>query len=111
MTASPNTEFADYIVDLLDPIGSIESRRFFGGIALVSESKQFAMLMVGTLYFCVDDSTREKYEGAGMEPFSYKTKKKRVLVRRYYEVPEDLLENADELIAWAREAIAVASQS
>ena len=108
---SPNTEYTDYIVDLLEPIGSVASRRFFGGVALVWESKQFAMHMGSTLFFCVDDTTREKYVDAGMEPFSYKTKKRRVLVRRYYEVPEDVLENRDELIAWAREAITVANGS
>lgn len=66
------------------------------------------MIMGNTLYFCVNDRTRPRYEQAGMSPFAYNTRKGRVQVRRYYAVPEDLFEAPDALIERAREAIAVA---
>ena len=40
-----------------------------------------------------------------MQPFTYSTRKKQVTVRRYYEVPEDVLMDPDELRLWARQAI------
>ena len=61
--------------------------------------------MGNTLYFCVNDKTRPKYEALGMEPFSYNTKKGKVNVKKYYSVPEDLFENNVKLIEWANEAI------
>jgi DNA transformation protein len=103
-------EFGEYVLDLLSPLGDIELRRFFGGKALVADATQFAMIMGSTLYFVVDDTTRPDYEEAGSEPFSYATMKGRVKVRRYYEVPEEILDNGSELLAWAEEALTVAAK-
>jgi DNA transformation protein len=64
--------------------------------------------MNGRLYFVVDDRTRPGYEQAGSKPFSYATKRARVDVRRYFEVPCDASEDPLELLAKAREAILVA---
>jgi TfoX/Sxy family transcriptional regulator of competence genes len=39
-------------------------------------------------------------------PFSYATRRGRVLVKTYYAVPPDVLEDRDALLRWAREASA-----
>jgi DNA transformation protein len=103
MSASP--EFIEYVRELFIPLGRLNDGKFFGGFAFKSGPKQFAMIMGNTLYFCVNDKTREKYETLGMEPFSYSTKKGRVNVRKYFSAPEDLFENQEKLIEWAKEAI------
>ena len=69
------------------------------------------MIMENTLYFCVNDNSRKKYEVLDSEPFSYVTKKGRVNVRKYYSVPENIFENQDFLILWANEAIKAAYSS
>ena len=102
---SASLEFIEYIRELLAPLGELKDGKFFGGFAFKSGSKQFAMIMSNTLYFCVNDETRPKYEAQGMEPFSYTTKKGIVKVRKYFSVPEDLFENPDDFINWANEAI------
>lgn len=101
-------EYIEYLLDLLEPIGRVESGRFFGGTGLTCDSVQFGMVMGTTLYFVVDDSTRPDYEAAGMSPFSYSTKKREVLVKRYYEVPVEILEDREALIDWAAESIEIA---
>jgi DNA transformation protein and related proteins len=103
MSASP--EFISYVRELFAPLGELDDGIFFGGFAFKSGQKQFAMIMGNTLYFCVNDKTRPKYEAASMEPFSYSTKKGRVNVRKYFSAPEDLFENQEKLIEWAKEAI------
>ena len=103
MSASP--EFIEYVRELLLPLGNLKDGKFFGGFAFKSGSKQFAMIMGNTLYFCVNDQTRPKYKALGMEPFSYSTKKGRVRVNKYFSVPEELFENQEKLVEWAREAI------
>src|SRR5258708_3140268 len=104
MAVSP--EFAAYLMELLEPLGPIESQRFFGGIGLRSRGRQFAFVMDSTLYLGVGEGTRGKYEAAGMPPFSYGTKTGRVMVTRYFEVPPDVLSDSAQLEGWAREAIA-----
>ena len=98
-------EYAAHLLDLLQPIGPVQTARFFGGIALKLHGRQFGMAMNGRLYFVVDDRTRPGYEQAGSKPFSYVTKKARVDVRRYFEVPDNVQEDPLALLAWARDAL------
>lgn len=107
MADNADRELAEYALDLLAPMGDVELRRFFGGWGLVLDSYQFGVLLLGTLYFCVDDTSRQKYIDAGSEPFEYDTKKRRVTVKRFYEVPADLLEGTGDIVEWAEEALEV----
>ena len=107
MTAS-SREYVDYLLDLLAPLGRLSSGRFFGGDSLKLDAVQFAMVMGNTLFFVVDDSTRANYEQKGMGCFWYHTKKKRVNVRKYYEVPAELIDDQNSLIEWARQSVQVA---
>lgn len=109
MTA--NSEYAEYVLELLAPIGEVRAGRFFGGVALSQGAQQFAMIMENTLYFVVNDETRPRYEQAGMQPFSYATKKGQVQVRRYFELPEDVLADPEQLRLWANEAMRVAGNT
>lgn len=105
---SVSLEFRDHVLELLAPLGPVSGRRFFGGIGLAFDGVQFAMMMGQTLYLRVDDSNRADFEGAGSEPFSYQTKKGRVFVRTYFQVPEEMLDEPDDLIDWTRKSIDVA---
>jgi len=98
----------DYILELLEPLKQLSHGRFFGGIGLKCDSVQFAMVMVNDLFFVVDNSTRPKYEEKGMGCFWYNTKTKKVNVKKYYEVPSELLDDQDSLLEWAKESIHVA---
>jgi DNA transformation protein and related proteins len=109
MTAS--TEFTEYVLEFLEPLFPVRITRFFGGAGIYFDSVQFAMIMHNTLYFAVDDNTRKKYEQAGMQPFSYMTKKGQVHVRKYYELPEEILTDPEQLQLWANEAILVANKT
>lgn len=109
MTAS--AEYTEYVLELLEPIGPVRTARFFGGVGISKGPLQFAMIMGNSLYFAVDDDSREKYERAGMQPFSYMTKKGRILVRKYFELPEDVLADPEQLQRWAKESIQAAGKT
>jgi DNA transformation protein and related proteins len=109
MTASTSS-YIEYIVDQLAPLHGVSSGRFFGGTGLAFNSVQFAMIMGNTLYFAVDDRTRPKYEQMGGDCFSYNTKNGRVQVRKYFQVPAEIIEDQSALITLANEAIQVAGQ-
>jgi DNA transformation protein len=104
-------EYTHYVLELLAPVAPVKAAHFFGGIGLSHAAVQFAMIMDNSLYFVVDDTTRARYQAAGMQAFSYETKKGRVQVRRYFELPEDVLLDPDELRVWARESMRIASVS
>jgi DNA transformation protein len=106
----PSTEFTEYVLEQLAPIGLMQTSRFFGGVGISNGFVQFAMIMGNSLYFTVDEDTRKKYEQAGMQPFSYMTKKGQVQVRRYFELPEDILSDTEQLRLWANEAMCVADK-
>lgn len=106
MTAS--AEYTEYVLELLQVIGPVRTARFFGGMGIFNGAQQFAMIMGNSLYFAVDDTTRKKFEQAGMQAFSYLTKKGRIQVRKYFELPEDVLIDPEQLRQWASEAMRVA---
>lgn len=107
---SASTEYTEYVLERLEPIGRIRTSRFFGGVGISIGSAQFAMIMGNSLYFVVDDNTRPQYEKVGMAPFSYLTKKGRIQVRRYFELPEEILTDPQALKLWADEAIQLAAK-
>jgi DNA transformation protein len=107
---SASAEFVSYVRDLLAPLGHLSDGKFFGGHAIKHKGDQFAMVMGNTLYFRVSAGTRPEYEKRGFRPFAYSTKKGVVQVKKYYAVPEELLENQEHLLTWAKQAINAASE-
>ena len=107
---SASAQFTNYVLDLLAPVGAVRTTHFFGGVGICAGATQFAMIMGNSLYFVVDDGTRPKYERAGMRPFSYRTRHGTREVRRYFELPEEVLTDPHELRAWMRESIGIASK-
>ncbi|TNE67091.1 MAG: TfoX family protein [Alphaproteobacteria bacterium] len=101
-------EFSEFLLDQLEPFGEVSLHRFFGGRSLKHDGLQFAMIIKDTLYFCVDDQTRPEFEARGMPHFSYEKGGKTIPVRKYHEVPADVLDDGDELVAWARAAYGAA---
>ena len=105
--ATVTKQFQDFILDLLAPLNPV-ARRMFGGVGLFHGGVMFGLLVRDTLYFRVDAATRERFERAGSEPFSYMRGERRVSLSAYYAVPEDLFDQPDELLTWARDAVTVA---
>ncbi|MCX4029783.1 TfoX/Sxy family protein [Endozoicomonas sp. SM1973] len=108
MTATSITstnEFIQTVQQLLKPLGDIGGKQIFGGYGLQIAAKQFAIIRGTTIYFRVDDITRQKYLDKGMQPFSYASTKGIVKVKQYYEAPEELIKYPTLLVKWAKEAV------
>jgi DNA transformation protein len=98
--------FVAFVVEQLAGLGGVRAKRMFGGHGLYARETFFAVVDEGRLYFRVSDATRPKYEARGMGPFA--PAPTMGVMRSYYEVPLDVLEDAAELARWAREACAAA---
>lgn len=101
-------DFIDFVSEQLEGLPRLRCRRMFGGAAVSADDVQFALLMDNALYFTVDEATRPVYEAMGSRCFSYLRRQVRVEVRRYQEVPADLLEERDRLLPLARESLDIA---
>jgi DNA transformation protein len=108
-TGGIGSELVTYVVELLSPLGGIGAKRFFGGVGIVRDTVLFAMIMDETLYFRVDADSRQRYEAAGSQAFSYGTKNGSRTIAGFFTVPDAVLEEPEELRDWARGAIAVAT--
>ena len=67
------------------------------------QSRIFAIVVDDTLYFKVGDANRADYEVAGALSFTYESRGKRVKIS-YWRVPDEVLEDEDQLRIWAEKA-------
>jgi len=101
--------FLAFVVEQLDLAGPITPKRMFGGVGLYAGDLFFALLAGDVLYLKADDSTRGELEAAGARPFQpYPDRPAGGGTMKYYSVPAAILEDRDELIVWAKKAVAVA---
>ena len=100
--------FKEFVLDQLGALPEVRARAMFGAHGLYQGERFFAILDEGRLFFKTDAQSQADYVARGMGPFTYESKG-RVRTMSYHEVPPEILENAPELVAWARLAIKVAS--
>ena len=101
--APPNSEFLDYILELLEPLSGIRSGRMFGGYAVYKNDVPIGLIFQDVLYYKVDDSNRSDYKVAGSKPFVYTARGKEVVVSNW-EVPVDVLEDPEQFLRWTNKA-------
>ncbi|MBS0520971.1 MAG: TfoX/Sxy family protein [Proteobacteria bacterium] len=100
--------FAEFLREQLAPLGRISMRRMFGKTGLFCDGVMFGIVSDNTLYFRVDDHNREILrEAASFPPLTYE-KGGRTIDLSFWRAPERLLDEPDELIFWARAALAAA---
>jgi DNA transformation protein len=102
-----------FVLDQLAGLGGVRSKRMFGGVGLYAAGPDggeriFALMDDGVLYFKADDLTRARYTRRRLKPFQPPGSPPS---KNYYTVPASVLEDAGELVAWARESIAAADRA
>jgi DNA transformation protein len=105
--AGQDSEFANFVVECLQPLGPVSARRMFGGYGIYLHGTMFALIADDRLYLKVDDGNRQAHEGAGLAYFTYSDKGKSIRMP-YCEAPDEGFDDPDVLCAWAREAYAAA---
>jgi DNA transformation protein len=93
-----------WVLEQLSGTGPISSRRMFGAIGLYREEVFFAIISNDVLYFKVGDANRADYETRGAAQFR-PFRDKPHLSMSYYEVPADILEDAEECAVWLQRAV------
>ena len=105
-----STSFVNYVREQLAGLGEVSSRRMFGGVGLYRDGQFFALIDDDTLYFKVDERNRGDYLARGMAPFRpYRDRPDWSM--SYFQVPVDVIEDAEQLAGWARVAVRAALDS
>jgi DNA transformation protein len=102
--------FKEFVLDQLGALPDVRARAMFGAHGLYYDDRFFAILDEGRLFFKTDAQSQADYVARGMGAFTYESNG-RAMTMSYHEVPPDVLENAPELVAWARRAIETAARS
>jgi DNA transformation protein len=102
MLLKKDDTFKEFVIDQLSGPGAVVSRAMFGGYGLYREQAFFGIIFKGRLYFKTDPSTQLRYRERGMKPFKPSAKQ---TLKNYYEVPAEVVEDADELMLWSEEAV------
>ena len=106
-TMAKDEAYIEYLHELLAPLGKISSKKMFGGRGVYCNGVIMGLVIDDALYLKADDETRDLFADQGCEPFVYETKKKRVAMS-YWSVPDDAMESSEQMLPWARYALAAA---
>lgn len=102
--------FAEFLRDQLAPLGHISLRRMFGKTGVFCDGFMLGMVRGNTLYFRVDDDNRAAFkEAESFPPLNYE-KKGGTIDLSFWRAPERLFDEPDELLSWARAALAAAQR-
>ena len=103
-------QYLAYILEQLAGLGALRSNRMFGGVGLYSSELFFGLIDDDTLYFKTDESNFAPYHERKMPRFMpFPDRPEAVL--GYHQVPAEVIEDAETLVDWARQSVAVALRS
>jgi TfoX/Sxy family transcriptional regulator of competence genes len=98
--------FNDFVLDQLAALSGVRSKAMFGGYGLYRDRTFFGIVHKGRLYLKTDETNRNAYLNRGMKPFQPSRKQR---LKRYYEVPVEVVEDGEQLEAWAAGALSAAA--
>lgn len=100
--------FREFLRELTEPLGGVSFRKMFGGLSVYQDGLIFAIEADGSLFFKVDDVTRQRFIDEECPQFEYTTKDGRTAQMPYFRAPERLYDEPDEFLDWCRAASAAA---
>ena len=107
MPSNDEIVFVNHVVEMMQTVGPVSSKRMFGGHGIFLEGLMFGLIADNDLYLKVDDEIRDDFLVRGLEPFSY-FKKGKEFKLSYYQAPEETLEQAEAMREWGNKAYEVA---
>ncbi|MBC8335115.1 MAG: TfoX/Sxy family protein [Anaerolineales bacterium] len=99
----PSTLAVEEFTGRIFPLGEITHKKMFGGYGVFEDGTMFSLITSeGVIHLKADESNRGKFEETGAQKHARMP---------YYQIPEQVLENDTELLAWTQEAIAVSKKA
>ncbi|WP_294034133.1 TfoX/Sxy family protein [uncultured Moraxella sp.] len=92
-------ELAEYLIDVLSPLGKLSTRRMFGETCLFVNGQMFAIISADGDIF-----VKTHHLTDGDIPFTYQ-RQGRTITMRYTKIDNDLLDDTDMLIDVIRQKL------
>lgn len=102
-----DSALAEHLKEQLAPLGQISIRRMFGAAGVFVDGLMFGMIAGEALFLKADGQTQGDFEAEGRPQISY-GKMGKTIPMAFWQAPERLLDDDDEMQAWAARAIAAA---
>ena len=103
--------FNDFVREQLSVVGPVQVRRMFGGAGVFLDGRMFALIAFDTLYLKADETTKPAFEAEGLEPFVYEAKGGKRAIMSYWQAPERIFDDPDEMRSWAGLAVEAARRA
>ena len=97
------SEYTDYLRELFEQFGPIESRPMFGGHGIYYQGIMFGLVMDEVLYLKADAVLAPQFEALGLQPFQYQ-KGERLVNLSFYQAPDEIFDDPEEARTWATRA-------
>ena len=96
--------FQQFVLDQLRCMPGLTCRGMFGGYGLYQNGQFFGIIHKGRLYLKTHVGTKAQYVQQGMKPFR---PNRNQMLKNYYEVPVEIIEDSESLLTWALNAAEV----
>lgn len=97
--------YLERVLSCMSQVVKVTYRRIFNGAGIYHQGVQFAIIVNDQLYFRVDEYSRPLFEQKTMRAFQPRAIN---LQSSFFQVPEDILANPEELKHWMRIAVEAA---
>jgi DNA transformation protein len=100
------------IEELFAGLGPVSIRRMFGGKGIYIDGVIFAVELDGELMLKADAQAAPDFVAAGCRQWTYPNRKSgKPVPMPYWSVPDEALDDPDEMTPWARKALEAARRS
>jgi DNA transformation protein and related proteins len=90
---------AEELVNKLESIGGISSKRMFGGHGIFHDGKMFCIVdSKGQCFLKADETNKSEFE----EKDSFQHSR-----MPYFSLPDEVMNNSELLVTWAKKSIAI----
>ena len=99
-----------FVLDQLGGAGEVVSKKMFGGAGIYLEGFMVGLIYQNSLYLRGGSANMERFKQANCPQFIPEAKTKSIKMP-YWQVPEEVMEDKEELREWALEALAAAREA
>jgi DNA transformation protein len=101
-----------FVRELLAGLGPVTIKRMFGGAGVYADGVMFGLIADDTLHIKVDEALQRDLAAEGSGPFIWMSasgpRAGEAVAFGYWRMPDAALEDPEDAVRWARQALAVA---
>lgn len=90
------------IEEMFEPLGPVSIRRMFGGKGIYHNGLILALEVSGEILLKADADSAPEFRSAGARQWTYESKKDKPIAMPYWSIPDEALDDPEEMAKWLR---------